>query len=208
MTKKITLIICYALIGLIALALVICALVPVSYLPANTKSPDKLTVTYIEDTNQQAFYNTSSEEFKNNENIKADYDNIVSTFRNSFKQSVLSALFAGELITTMIPTGIGENSITKPEKGFEIRFEYFEEQNIYVNDKIYTDPNDSTRTVKTKTMYCYITEDIGFGSIYIYYEDDSQENKDVEYYRVQTIASTKTLSDLCYEILNIEKTEE
>ena len=56
MTKKITLLICYCLIGIIAVALIISAIVPKNYLP-NTNDPDKLTITYIEDNKIQAFYN-------------------------------------------------------------------------------------------------------------------------------------------------------
>lgn len=203
MTKKITLLICYCLIGIIAVALIICAIVPKNYLP-NTNDPDKLTITYIEDNKIQAFYNTNSSEFK--DETKEDYNRLVEGFRNSFKQSVLSALFAGELITTMTATGIGEASITKPESGFEVKFEYLEYQNIYVNGKVYTDPNYSTRPVQTKTMYCYITDEIGFNGIYLYYEDDSQDGE-VEYYRIQTLASTKTLCDMCKELLNITDEE-
>ncbi len=196
MTKKITLIICYCLIGVIAAALIICALVPKNYLP-QTNDPDTLQVTYIEDTNKTATYQKGSSSFN-----EEDYNRIMTSFRNSFKQSVLSALFAGELITTTTVSGIGQNTISKPDSGFQITFYYDDYQNIYENGSVYNDPNYSIRPVQTKIMYCYITNDIGFSGIYLYYEDDSQGG-DVEYYRLQTIASTSELHSLCMEILNI-----
>lgn len=55
-------------------------------------------------------------------------------------------------------------------------------------------------------MYCYITSDVGFSGIYLYFEDDTQA--DVEYYRVTTLASTSALHELCMDILNVEVEEE
>lgn len=203
MTKKITLIICYCLIGIIAAALIICAIVPKDYLP-RMEDPDRLTVEYVGDSTKLAFYDTTSSSFTGQ--TEEDYNRIVTSFRNSFKQSVLSALFAGELIVSQIATGIGEGSITTPESGFKITFEYNEYQNVYVNGQIYNNPNYSTRPVQTNIMYCYITTGVGFSGIYLYFEDDTQA--DVEYYRVTTLASTSALHELCMDILNVEVEEE
>ena len=199
--KKITLIVCYCLIGVIALGLIICALVPKNYLPT-TKNPDKLTITYVDDTKIQEFYNVNSSSFN-----KEDYDKIVSSFRNAFQQSVLSALFAGELISPMNALPIGKANIVKPENSIEVKFEYNEYQNIYINGKVYYDQTNSKTPVQTKTMYVYITDDIGFNNAYIYYEDDSQSSTEIEYYRVQTISSTSSLYKLCAELMNLNISE-
>ena len=199
--KKISLIVCYCLVGVIALGFIICAIVPKSYLPT-IENPDKLTITYVDDNKIQEFYNVNSSSFN-----KEDYDKIISAFRNSFQQSVLSALFAGELISPMNALPIGKANIVKPENSIEVKFEYNEYQNIIINGKVYYDQTNSKTPVQTKTLYFYITNDIGFNNTYIYYEDDSQSSTDIEYYRVQTISSTSSLYELCAELMNLDIAE-
>ena len=200
MTKKITLIICYCLIGIIAAALIICAIVPKDYLP-RMEDPDTLKVEYVGDSLKQATYDTNSPDHN-----AEDYNRLITSFRNSFKQSVLSALFAGELTTSQVGIVAGESTVnTSPDSGFKFTFYFDEPQSVYLNGREYNDPNFGG-IVKTTEMFCYITNDVGFSGIYLNFKiENNNSSSTVNYVRITTISSTSSLHELCMDILNIEE---
>lgn len=193
MKKKIMLIVCYGLIALFVGAIIALAIIPKNYL-MKIENPDKITIENITEK-QSAFYNVSQENFN-----KEDYDKLVSEFRNAFQQSIITSLFTGNLGAKQTITAV--SSVTKPSSGLEVKLEYFENQNVYVNGQLYKDPNFTSRQVQTKCLRFFFENDSDFTNVSVYIIDSTQAEE--EYYKVQTLASSKNLFELTNELLNIE----
>lgn len=195
MKKKIGLIAVLSLVGLLAVAVILCSIIKVNFLP-ETKEPLKITIQSIEDSSKQAFYNTTSSSFN-----EEDYKKIVAEFKNSFNQSVISAMFNGTLGNQAKISD--KTKITFTEKaGYKITFGYADYQNIKLNGEAYKNTSNTNEVVEFKELQFVVTEAGGFNNISIYYVDDSGAT--TYYYQLKTIANTLGLYNLINGLDNFQ----
>ena len=188
--KKVSLIVGYSLLAVIGIAIILCALIPVRYMP-EVKDPQYVTISSLSNSRKQVFYDVNSQYFN-----KDGYNEFMDEFKSSFSQSVLTAMFTGKLSSNQ--EVYPNPDFNYPTEGYKITFGYLEYQKIMLNGKVYKDPTYSTRDAEYKTMNCYISDEEGFVTFYMYFEDDSESTTVV--YRMNTIASTKGLYNYISEL--------
>ena len=178
MKKKISQIVAFSVLALLVIAIVLCAVIKLNYMP-EMKLPEYPDVIQITDTEACGKYKA----------LKGDeFNTFVTKFSDSFKLSVLYSLFSGKL----------GQSIASPKKvtdlnkgGYEVVFT-FAEQVLKDNGKEVTVAKNSTETVKFNSLKFYVSENKGLSddiTLYFYM------NNQTYYYSITAIANFDDLYD-------------
>ena len=189
MTKKNkgVLIAVYCLVAVLVLSTIVCCFVKTSYRP-EIQDPYAFTA-YISG-------NADSYIACDKDNNKDRYNEVLTTFNDSFTESVLSSLFSGR----MFSKSRIESSQSLPSfSGYTLKLSFATKQTIMLNGKEYNPPTNSSQTIEYDEIYVDVAGDNGFGVNYVYYVynyvDSSNINR-TTYYKQTVKANFNELYDL------------
>ena len=180
--KKISQFIAYGLVGLLAVAVILCAIIKLDYKPEmqmpNLNAGEKIQIEKVGTSMVDAY----------NDNINAT--KFIKEFENSFKLTVLHSLFSGN-INNAINTE--KQAVTSPTfNEYQVMFVYNETQTLTQNgEPVYIADNSSTPITYDKVFFSvYETNGVETVTLYFY-------NKATKKYKpVETIANFDGLYDM------------
>ena len=175
MKNKIGLIITYSVLCVFILAVALCAIIRVDYRPKINLTASEVSI-QINDAQVGARNEAISEE--------ADKNNFIEEFNNSFKLTILQALFSGNLNKEATVTR--NTSAPSFSDGYKVLFVFDEDgQDLIVNGKPFLIADNSSEAVKYNRMVFNVVENAGFGSVNLYF----YANGGSTYYQVTTLAN-------------------
>ncbi|MBR2052994.1 MAG: hypothetical protein IKK20_02845 [Clostridia bacterium] len=175
MKKKLGLYVTLGAIALVAMAIIIMYLMPVSYLPSMSK-PTNITV-----------YQTTSKygTFSADTSAKT-YNEILDAYNKSFQQNFLSAVFAGQTAATSA-NGELKTTTTKPSYSTYIVLN-FDAQKIVVNGH--------KQNVSVDQVLLQVENTTTFGDVKVYFKQAGTSGT-TTYYYMTTLAKQAAL----YEVI-------
>ena len=184
--KKISQIAAYSVICIFVLAIIACGIIKVDNKP-------KMEAGYsIQITDTEA---TNIGEKISDENVIV----FNKKFNESFKISVLYALFSGRLNNKVEMVGTESNLPTF--NGYKVQLIYNEENTLYDNGKVVTKSNGSSEAVKYDTVVLSVSQN-NLNNVDLYYYLHTESNK---YYKFSTIANFDELYNFIAELPNFKK---
>jgi len=170
--KKIGTLISMGVVAILAITIITMVIIPVNYKPiiANPAS-----ISIRNSNNDNGLYTTT------NTNHINYINNILEKFENSFTRSYLSALFAGQINSTLIIT---QSSSIESFSSYKLTFNYNTAQTLTVNGISQTHTYD-------KVIFS-VSDTTGYNEINIYFQ---QTVNDDQYYVMKTFASQSVLFD-------------
>lgn len=168
MKKNLAAYVLLGLVALIAVAIMVMYFVPVNYVP--TFNAKYTSVEVYQNSEKHATYNEHTEEFAK----------VVGDYNASFKQNLLSAIFAGQT------SGMGIVSSTSEKYNFDkyviLWLEGSEGHDLVINGK--------KQPEKVLNVVVGVTDVAGFRTVKVYFNQAENHNK---YYVVNTFANQSTL---------------
>ena len=178
MSKKISQIVAYAILGVLVIGLVLTAVLKKSYAP-NIAVP-----AYEAGGINISVPNTSKVDGLGKQE---DYDEFVRLYNGSFELTLLYALFSGKISReqTIVNDGKTAPSFTA---GFVVTFVYPEAQTLKANGSVWYESPSSPETLYKKVIFA-VFEGKGLSTTSIYFYNDTDKN----YYRLNTLANFDSL---------------
>ena len=175
MKKKISQIVAYLALGIVAIAVLLCAIIKIDFKPEVNVPTYASSGVQIRKTegDYTSFRGVESEE---------NYNEIIKKYNDSFKLTVLYSLFSGKIGSKTKITHVTSktNAI-----GYEVKFNFAEEQILNNNDD----------TIEYSKIFFSVEKDKGLEekTIWLY----SGEN---DYYKITTIANFDSLANYISEL--------
>lgn len=180
--KKISQIVAYFALGIVAIAVLLCAIIKVDFKPeVNAPAYNVNSAISIEKVEGQERGGLLTTEEEHNEFVKK--------YENSFKLTVLYSLFSGKIGSE---TKIAHVKSKGSAVGYEVKFNFVEEQTFVNNDE----------EIEYSKIYFSVEKDKGLEekTIWLYAGED-------DYYKITTIANFDGLANYI-ETLAMFKVEE
>lgn len=174
MKKKLGTLIALGVVAVVALAIIVLYFMPVSYMPALSQ-PSHMIV--YKSSSQSATFSPSDEK----------YNDIWGEYQNSFKQNMLSAIFAGQTSGIQNQTSSGELKTTKNAPSFSTKlvFNYDTAQKIVVGGH--------AQNVLIDQVQIEITDGVGYSDAKVYFRQVVEVGAQVTYYYMTTLANQSSL---------------
>ncbi len=176
--KKISQIIAYSLLGIVVLGLVLTAVLKKDFSP-NISMPNEQGICIMRES-------PSASDGLGNE---TDYNKFITEYKNSFKLTILYAIFSGEINKKQEVKYYGK---TEPFNSSDIvvYFSYSSEQILKANGQVWIDSVNSDTEIKYKKVAFKVEKGKGLTTQSIYFETTNNS-----YYVLTTLANYDSLYD-------------
>lgn len=177
MKKKLGTLITLGAVALVAMAIIILYFAPVSYMPALT-APGHIIVYQSQSTSATLTANQET------------YNKVWAEYQNSFKQNMLSAIFAGQTNGVQNQTLSGELRTTQNAPNFStyLVFNYDTAQSIVVSGH--------KQNVLIDQVQIEVENEVGYTNTTVYFRQVSDPNEKKTYYFMTTLANQNSLYKL------------
>lgn len=189
MNKRISQILGYAVLSIVVVAVILCAVIKLDFKPTMQKlnfGPDQIQIKDSEGTAQGGSIGD-----------KDEYKKFVSKYNDSFKLTVFYSLFSGKLNAKIDKS---EQSGLPSFSGYQVTFIYKDSYVLYYEGKQVTTADNSSDKVKYNRITFDVQEDKGLTTTYIYYYNSSNSNS---YTRFTTTANFDGLYKYIGELKSI-----
>ena len=188
-TSRIVSIVLIVLFAVVTLAIVLCSFLPKAY-NLDLANPDQIKI-HMADTSNDAH---GTVYIKGDERTGAEYNKIMSLYNDSFKTTVLSAVFQGKALTGVkVEEGYKSLSDSSLKGSYYIEFMYDSAQKLMVNGKEYN------ANIISDTDYISVVIEVNnttsLSKINAYFKYRATGENNYSYVRLETYATQNALYD-------------